>query len=78
MGLSIRSHREQMSQTLVCSGCLDFHQVVPNLVPKVVGLMSRARSAFEVFDDSDRDLTQFIEIRVSTGVTSYWCHGRMT
>jgi hypothetical protein len=64
MGLGIRSHHEQKSQTPVRSGSLDFHQVVPNLVPKVVGLMCRARRAFEVFDDSDWDLTQFIEIRV--------------
>jgi hypothetical protein len=53
-----------MSQTLVYSGSLDFHHVVPNLVPKVVGLMYEAHSAFKVFDNSDRDLTQFIEIRV--------------
>jgi hypothetical protein len=33
-------------------------------VPKAVGLMCRAHDAFEVFDNSDRDLTQFIEIRV--------------
>jgi hypothetical protein len=31
---------------------------------QAVGLMCRARSAFEVFDDSNWDLTQFIEIRV--------------
>jgi hypothetical protein len=64
MGLGIRSHREQKSQTPVHSGSPDFHQVDPNLVPKAIGLMCRAHSAFEVFDDSDRDLTQFIEITV--------------
>jgi hypothetical protein len=64
MGLGIQSHREQKSQTPVYSGSPDFHQVVPNLVPKVVGLMCQARSAFEFFDNSDRDLTQFIEIKV--------------
>jgi hypothetical protein len=64
MGLGIRSHREQKLQTPIRLGSLDFHQVVFNLVPKVVGLMCRARSAFEVFDNSDQDLTQFIEIRV--------------
>jgi hypothetical protein len=30
--------------------------------------MCQAHSAFEVFDNSDRDLTQFIEIRLS-----HWC-----
>jgi hypothetical protein len=45
-------------------GSLDFHEVVPNLVPKAVGLMCQAHSAFEVFDNSDQDLTQFIEIMV--------------
>jgi hypothetical protein len=64
MGLGIRRHREQKSQTPVHSGSPDFHQVVLNLVPKAVGLMCRAHDAFEVFDNSDRDLTQFIEIRV--------------
>jgi hypothetical protein len=64
MGLSIRSHRVQKSQTPVCSSSLDFHQVIPILVPKVVGTTCRARIAFEVSDDMDRDLTQFIEIRV--------------
>jgi hypothetical protein len=64
MGLGIRSRRVQESNTPVHSGSLDFHQVVPNLVPKAMGTMCRAHSAFEGFDDSDRDLTQFIEIRV--------------
>jgi hypothetical protein len=33
-------------------------------VPKPAGLMCQACSAFEVFDNSDRDLTQFVKIRV--------------
>jgi hypothetical protein len=64
VGLGIRSYREQKLQTPLRSGSLDFHQVVPNLVPKAVGLMCQARSAFKVFDDSNRDFTQFIKIRV--------------
>jgi hypothetical protein len=64
MGLGIRSLCEQKSQTPVRSGNPDFHQVVPNLVPKVVGLMCRARSAFEFFDNSNQDLTPFIETSV--------------
>jgi hypothetical protein len=51
------------SHTPVCSGSLDFQQVVPNLVPKAVGTVSRARSAFEVFDNSDQNLTQFVKLR---------------
>jgi hypothetical protein len=31
---------------------------------KAVGTMCRARRAFEVFDNPDRDLAQFIEPRV--------------
>jgi hypothetical protein len=64
MGLGIQSHHEQKSQTPVRSGSPNFHQVVSILVPKVVGLMCRDRSAFDVFDNSDQDLTQFIEIMV--------------
>jgi hypothetical protein len=64
MDLGIRSHRVQDSHTPVCSGSLNFHQVVPNLVLKVVGIMCRARRAFEVFDDLDRDIAEFIEPRV--------------
>jgi hypothetical protein len=32
--------------------------------PKVVGTVCRARSVFEVFDDLDRNLAQFVELRV--------------
>jgi hypothetical protein len=71
MGLGIRSNHEQKSQTPVHSGSLDFHQVVLNLVPKVVGLVCRDRNAFEVFDDSDLDLTQFIKIRVFHGCDQF-------
>jgi hypothetical protein len=41
-----------------------FHQVVPNLVLKTVDLKCRVCRAFEAFEDSDRDLAQFIELRV--------------
>jgi hypothetical protein len=33
-------------------------------VHKDVGTACQAHSAFKVFDDSDRNLTQFIEVRV--------------
>jgi hypothetical protein len=56
-----KSHKHQSAR-----GSLDFHRVVPNKVPKVVGLMCQAHSAFNVFDNSDQELTQFIDIRVST------------
>jgi hypothetical protein len=41
-----------------------FHRMVPSLVLKTVGIMHRVRRAFETFDDSNQDLTQFIEHRV--------------
>jgi hypothetical protein len=41
-----------------------FHRVVPNLVLSTVGVMRRVHRAFEAFDDSDRDLTQFVEQRI--------------
>jgi hypothetical protein len=38
--------------------------VVPNLVLKTVGTVCRVHRTFEAFDDSDRDLAQFVEPRV--------------
>jgi hypothetical protein len=64
MDLVIRSHRVQESHKPAHLGSLDFHQVVPNIVLKAVGIMCRARRAFEVFDDLDRDLAHFIESRI--------------
>jgi hypothetical protein len=53
MGFGIQSHCVQESHTPVHLGSLDFHQVVPNLVPKAVGTVCQDRSAFEVFHNSD-------------------------
>jgi hypothetical protein len=33
-------------------------------VLRTVGIMHRVHKAFEAFDDSDRDLTRFIELRI--------------
>jgi hypothetical protein len=41
-----------------------FHQVVPSLVLKTVGIMCRVCRAFEAFDDLDLNLAQFVELRV--------------
>jgi hypothetical protein len=41
-----------------------FHQVVPSLLLKTVGVVCQVRRAFEAFIDSDWDLVQFIETRV--------------
>jgi hypothetical protein len=68
VGLGIRSHRVQESHVPVRSSSLDFHQVVPILVPKDVGIMCRAHSAFEVFDDLDQNLAHIVERRVF-----HWC-----
>jgi hypothetical protein len=38
--------------------------VVPILVLKSVSVMHQVRRAFEVFDALDRDLAQFVEIKV--------------
>jgi hypothetical protein len=41
-----------------------FHQVAPSLVLKTVGIMCQVHRAFEVFDDSDQNLAQFVELTV--------------
>jgi hypothetical protein len=68
MDLGIRDYLVQESHTPARSGGLDFHQMVPNLVLNTVDIMCRACRAFEIFDDLDRDLAQFIESRVF-----HWC-----
>jgi hypothetical protein len=42
LDLDIRSRRAYESQTPARLGCLDFHQVVPDLVLKVMGIMCRS------------------------------------
>jgi hypothetical protein len=41
-----------------------FHQMIPNLVVRTVGIMCLAHRAFEVFDHPDLDLTRFVEQRI--------------
>jgi hypothetical protein len=41
-----------------------FHQVVPSLVLRTVSVVHRVHRAFEAFDDSDRNLAQFVELRI--------------
>jgi hypothetical protein len=65
MGLGIRSHHLQESHTPIRSGSLDFHQVIPNLVPMAGGTVCQAHTAFEVFDNSDQNLTHFVVLMVS-------------
>jgi hypothetical protein len=60
MGLGISSHCVRESHSPACSGSLDFHRVVPNLEFKTVGTMCQVRRTFEVFDNSDLDLAQFV------------------
>jgi hypothetical protein len=38
--------------------------VVPNAVLKIVDIVCQVRRTFEAFDNSDRDLAQFVEPRV--------------
>jgi hypothetical protein len=35
-----------------------------------MGVMRRVNRAFEAFDDLDQDLTQFVELRIFSGVIS--------
>jgi hypothetical protein len=63
MDSSIQSHHVRESHIPVLSGIFDFHQVVPNLVLKTMGIVCRVHRAFKAFDDSDRDLAQFVEPR---------------
>jgi hypothetical protein len=70
MDAGIGSHRVRESYSSIRSGSLDFHRVVPNLVLKTVGIMYRVRRTFEIFDDLDQDLAQFVELRVSLNVIS--------
>jgi cell division protein FtsW (lipid II flippase) len=65
MNSSIWSHPVWESHVPVCSGSLDFHRVVPSLVLKTVGIVSWVHRTFKAFDNSDRDLAQFVEPRLS-------------
>jgi hypothetical protein len=53
------SHIYQLAQAVWI-----FHQVVSSLMLKIVGIMCQVHRAFEAFDDSDRNLAQFVELRV--------------
>jgi hypothetical protein len=37
-----------------------FHQTIPNLVLRTVGILHLAHRAFDVFDHPDLDLNQFL------------------
>jgi hypothetical protein len=63
MDLGIRSHRVWESHLPARSDSLDFHRVVPNLVLNTVGIVCWVRRAFEVFDNSDQDVAQFVKLR---------------
>jgi hypothetical protein len=41
-----------------------FHRVVPSLVLMTVSVMHRVHIAFEAFDNLDRDLARFVEVRI--------------
>jgi hypothetical protein len=70
MGLGIQTLCVRESHSPARLGSLNFHQVVPNLVFKNVGIVCRVCRTFEVFDNSDLDLAQFVELRVSLNVIS--------
>jgi hypothetical protein len=41
-----------------------FTQVVPSLVLRTFSIMHRVHRAFKAFDDLDRDLAMFVELRI--------------
>jgi hypothetical protein len=53
------SHKHQLARAVWI-----FHQVVSSLMLKTVGIMHRVRREFEAFDDPDRDLARFVELRI--------------
>jgi hypothetical protein len=63
MDLGIWSHRVWEWHLPARSSGLDFHQVIPSLVLKIVGIVCRVHRVFEAFDDLDWDLAQFVELR---------------
>jgi hypothetical protein len=55
-----------------------FHQLVLGLVLMTVGIVCQVRRAFEAFDDLDRNLAQFIELRGFPRCDQFlvsWPHG---
>jgi hypothetical protein len=67
------SHKYQPTQAVWI-----FHRVVPSLLLKTVSVMHRVRRAFKAFDDSDRDLAQFVELRGFLGCDQFlvpWSRG---
>jgi hypothetical protein len=57
----------------------NFHWVVPSLlVLRNVSIVRWVHRAFEAFDDSDRDLTRFVELRIFPRCDQFlvpWSHG---
>jgi hypothetical protein len=41
-----------------------FHRVVASLVLRTVGVVHRVHGEFKAFDDPDRDLAWFVELRI--------------
>jgi hypothetical protein len=78
MDSGIRSHCEWESHLPAHSGSLDFHRVVPSLVLRTVSITRWVHRAFEAFDDSDQNLSQFAELRIFPMCDEFlvpWSHG---
>jgi hypothetical protein len=55
-----------------------FHHVARSLVLKTMGIVCRVHRAFDTFDDSYRNLAQFVELRVFRRCDQFlvsWPHG---
>jgi hypothetical protein len=59
------SRKRQLARTVWI-----FHGVVPSLVLRTVGVMCQVHRAFKSFDDPDRDLARFVELRIFPCVIS--------
>jgi hypothetical protein len=55
-----------------------FHRVVPSLVLRSIRIVRRVHRAFEAFDDSDRNLARFVELKIFPRCDQFlvpWSHG---
>jgi hypothetical protein len=67
------SHNHQSARTVWI-----FDRVVSSLVLRTVSVMRQVHRAFKAFNDPDRDLAQFVELRIFPRCDQFlvpWSHG---
>jgi hypothetical protein len=55
-----------------------FHQTIPSLVLRTMGIMHRVHRAFKAFENLDQDLARFVELSIFPEydrVLVPWSHG---